>query len=465
MCVQCHAATQNGWSFGVFVGLFCFFTPFFFLCLFPGGRVVFSFYDEPSIGFNGQQISFYADQEDAWHLAYTGGLTCQERVDLAAKTFPLEWLRATNYTYSYEVAGIIPRWWFIAISNCRTTTSSSSGSGGVQTSSLDIRSYEIHFTNRAGLFQHEFSKDVHGIFEMTINYLVLYGVLLIVLVWMKIHAKSKGMQYMIIKYIFLSMMIQWLGLCWNLIHYATYAYDGIGVSSLESTHFFFEFVSNLILLYVILNISKGWSISTNYLVDRRFTFMIVFILGCLYISLFIWSQTIMDPASVLYIYETPPGWTIVGIRSLLTLYCVYSILKTRSFEYDTRKRQFYLVWLFVATCWLISLPITVGVATKIETWKRQSVVFGIVNTIQAILYGIFIYLFRPFRTNRFVEILQPDENRAFGTNQQQIFPTSTTTTTTTTATTTNNNNHAHKTAAIDAAASSTKTIQIEFSTI
>src|SRR5689334_22207573 len=90
----------------------------------------------------------------------------------------------------------------------------------------------------------------------------------------------------------------------------------------------FEFVSNLVLLYAVLNISKGWTISTNFIPDRRLSLFVVAILFLLYIALFVWVQEIMDPASVLYIYETPPGWTVVAVRCALGLYVIYCVVKT-----------------------------------------------------------------------------------------------------------------------------------------
>jgi hypothetical protein len=423
--------------------------PVTFLLRVPsGGRVSFTMIEDAYVTGETQQISFYADQEDSWFAAYgNNDLSCSQKVALAKRTYPLAWLKQTNYTFLYDVAGIVPRWWYITLSNCH------GGEGGTE-AGLKVSYWRVHFTNRTGLFSFEFSKDVQGILEMSIFFLVLYWCMMFLLAWIKNHAKQKNLQYTVVKYIFISMLIEWIALLFNMAHYAKFAYDGIGVPGLETTYFcqlnayafvgsidpvgtrlltgfcvllfvrcaVFDFVSNLVLLYAVLNISKGWAISTNYIPDRRVTYVVIVILFLLYVALFIWVQEIMDPASVLYIYETPPGWTVVAIRSALAVYAIFCVIRTYNLEKETSKRQFYLVWLLLAVFWLISLPLIVGIAHYLESWKRRRVVFGLVNCVQGAMYIVLTYLFRPFRSNRYVDILKPDESRAFGTNQMQIFP-------------------------------------------
>jgi hypothetical protein len=146
------------------------------------------------------------------------------------------------------------------------------------------------------------------------------------------------------------------------------------------------------------------------------------VLYALYIALYIWSQKIMDPASVLYIYETPPGWTVVAVRLLLMLYSIYCCIQTYHLETVHSKKQFYIVWCVIAASWLLSLPIIVIIAHYIESWKRQRAVFALTQSIQAAMFIVLTYLFRPFRSNRYVDILKPDETRAFGNNNMQVFP-------------------------------------------
>lgn len=383
-----------------------------------GGTVQFTFFQDNAWDSTDspQMISFYANDFNGWHHVYkNNALTCAQKRDAAKLTYPLAHLKAYGNTYQYPVGGVIPRWWYIAISNC-------DGGHNGTLGGLGISYYKIHFTNRTGIWSYEFSKDEQGILEMSIFFLLLYWILLFVLAWIKRHAKGKGLQYTVIKFLFMSVLVDWVALLFNMAHYARFSQDGIGSPGLSHAHFFFDFISNLILLYTVLNICKGWAISTNYLPDKRASYLIILLLFWLYVALFIWQQKILDPASVLYVYETPPGWAIVAVRCILTLWAFWCLIHTYQLESERSKRQFYLVWGFLALAWLISLPIIVGIATNLETWMRKRVVFGILNSVQAFIYLALTYLFRPFRSNRYVSILKPDEARAFGNNNMQIFP-------------------------------------------
>lgn len=104
------------------------------------------------------------------------------------------------------------------------------------------------------------------------------------------------------------------------------------------------------------------------------------------------------------------------------LYSIWCTVATFRLETEHRKKQFYIVWGALAAIWLLSLPIIVIIAHYIESWKRQRVVFTLTLAVQATMFLALTYLFRPFRSNRYVDILKPDETRAFGNNQMQVFP-------------------------------------------
>ena len=56
---------------------------------------------------------------------------------------------------------------------------------------------------------------------------------------------------------FLCVFLAWLSLLLNLCHYAKFASDGAGAPSAEHAYFFFDFVSQIVLLYIVLLICKG----------------------------------------------------------------------------------------------------------------------------------------------------------------------------------------------------------------
>jgi hypothetical protein len=202
----------------------------------PGGVVAFTFIQDGNVVKSSltQMVVFYADQEESWPSVYGSDKSCLEKVAVAKKAYPIQWLDTAPdapHSYQYDIIGIIPRWWYIAVANCANKDANTTDQG------LAIAYWSIHFTNHGGLWTYEFSQDVQGIFQMCCFFLVLYWLMMFVLAWIKNHAKGKGLQYEVIKYVFVSMLIQWVGLLFNMSHYARYAHDGIGVTGLEQSFF------------------------------------------------------------------------------------------------------------------------------------------------------------------------------------------------------------------------------------
>ena len=65
----------------------------------------------------------------------------------------------------------------------------------------------------------------------------------------------------------------------------------------------FEFLGILLVLLIVLDMAKGWPVSTNFIPERRRTFIILFLYFIAYLILFAYQTKMMDPASTLYVYE------------------------------------------------------------------------------------------------------------------------------------------------------------------
>ena len=70
---------------------------------------------------------------------------------MASQSYQLSLLRNYDNSYQYTVSGIVPRWWYIAVSNCESGPNKVPGP-------MAIKYFLIHFTNRNGIFSYEFSK-------------------------------------------------------------------------------------------------------------------------------------------------------------------------------------------------------------------------------------------------------------------------------------------------------------------
>lgn len=179
----------------------------------------------PTSNASTQFINFYSDQ--SWSDANDDSLTCAQKVALAKQSYSVTEL--AGLPKYIPVRGSVPRWWYVAFSNCAID-----GSGSVTSGGISLSSWRLEFTNHAGTFQHQFSMDEQGILEMSIFFAALFFVLMIVLLLSVCLAKRKGQTSVVMQLVFLSILLEFIALAFNIGHYGKFSQDGRGVAALAS---------------------------------------------------------------------------------------------------------------------------------------------------------------------------------------------------------------------------------------
>jgi hypothetical protein len=98
--------------------------------------------------------------------------------------------------------------------------------------------------------------------------------------------------------IWLAVGFYFLNALFQLIHWAKFAKDGVGVPGLDDASIAIEMVSQVIFLTIILLLVKGWLISTHFVNGFRILILIVLVFSLLYIALYIWYLVGTDPAAM-----------------------------------------------------------------------------------------------------------------------------------------------------------------------
>jgi len=382
----------------VFIAKFCFDT--------HGGTLSITVDWDPSM--RGQEILLYSDIEKEWPAVYHSKDGCQSKADKAA-TFLSPNNTASGSTAQFSVAGVRPRWWYIAASNCGQA-------------SLGDLTYHMVFLNDGGKWTKQFSTDEQGIYQASIAFIVFYLAILCIFIRSYIILKRKDLQSRIMMYLIIIISIEILTLVFEVFHYYVYSTNGKGVPALLVLANIVDIPHQVLFMGLILLISKGWTISTMHVTPRRLLNMTLFLLAIAYVALFLWGTLGVDPASVLYIYESPPGYIIIALRILILFYFAFNIRKSYMCEsrHQKTKKLFYFIFGVGYSVWFIAMPLTVLIAHFSESWVRQRTVTILTLCIDCCSYLGFAWLFRPFRSNKFVAILDP--MITFGTNTLQVYP-------------------------------------------
>lgn len=363
----------------------------------------------------GGMFCFYSDWEGQWGLVYANRdvMSCKDKNDKAARCISVDEIMDTRKgVYLLRIQSSIPRWWFVVYSNC-----------GGEGPSL-VKRLPISYLNPdGGPYMVEFSRDMFNVPQMSLTFGIIYLCLLGLLAWSKVVAKQRDVSYEILRLCAVSICFACMQTWLKFIHFAVFDKDGVGLPGMFAFSFFLEGVAQCILIGILIDLSQGYTISTNYVPRRRFTYACLIIYLIVHVLLYVWNVYMADPAAVLYIYESVPGYAIMVIRILVLLFILKNYNETYKAEKDAERKKFYVVLGFYTTCTLLSLPLIVIIAHNSNSWDRSMIVYALENSVEITYYFLIWLIFRPWAGNNFVSVLSPLTTVPFGmNNQQQIFP-------------------------------------------
>jgi len=180
----------------------------------------------------------------------------------------------------------------------------------------------------------------------------------------------------------------------RLIHYIKFSDDGMGYEWVTIFARCFEVVGFLTFVNLLLQIARGWTITTNKFSRKSEN---AFFTGCLiliYVILF-FSDVLRDPADTSYLYDTLPGYLFLAMNIFLLLVFIHLIRRTYMFEKRVVKRAFYRRFGFCFSLWFLQVPLLVGIARWLQPWERAKVLFGTEHCFQLLAFLLFPCLQKP----------------------------------------------------------------------
>ncbi|XP_037035543.1 transmembrane protein 145-like [Bradysia coprophila] len=280
------------------------------------------------------------------------------------------------------------RWWYIAISNCRSTKG------------LDVR-YRFRMTNGVfGDFWHEhFSADEMYIPPILLALSLIYSFLLIAVFICSIELKTLHLFHCTYRLFAFSVVLYLMGILLQGVAYAKYGLTGLGPNTTLGA--LFMGASEISFLTLVLLMAKGYTITRARLSSASTIKLTVFVNLYIvtYISLFIFQSQAFDPGEVLNLYESPAGFGLAGLRGIAWAAFIISIVKT--IKKYPEKGSFYFPFAFFGTLWLLGGPSAtfLGIAV-LDPWVRESVMCAVSGALSVAGHSTFLYLTWPSRANK-----------------------------------------------------------------
>jgi len=337
------------------------------------------------------KLAFYDDEAYNWPEIYKN-----------KDTSCIQKLLVSKYNVSANTKNTVveprnwhsPRFWYVAAVNC----------GG----DIDLE-YEMTFLNSWGdnKWIKQFSCDEIGLEGLYIAYFIFYfigGLIHAYAVFTLVRATA---YHSIVKLLSVTIGLEGLSVFCLFIHYAVYEDNGVGVPALQGIGDILDLMAQLVFIFLLVLIAKGWCITKTTIDDRKIVLIGLGVLAAAYLALFIWENVGIDPATTLYEYQTAPGIIILVLRGVTMLWFIWCLRSTYTEENHPSKRQFYMWFGIAYSIWFLMLPlITIIASTFPEThkWTEKKLVTIMYVTFNGLALAGLQFLLWPTRANEYFQM-------------------------------------------------------------
>ncbi|KAL1769440.1 transmembrane protein 145 isoform X1 [Sigmodon hispidus] len=279
------------------------------------------------------------------------------------------------------------RWWYIALSKC--------GGDGLQLE------YEMVLTNGKSFWTRHFSADEFGILETDVTFLLIFTLIFILSCYFGYLLKGRQLLHTTYKMFMAAAGVEVLSLLFFCIYWGQYATDGIGNGSLKILAKLLFSCSLLIFLLTLILLGKGFTVTRGRISHsgsvKLSVYMTLYTLT--HVVLLIYEAEFFDPGQVLYTYESPAGYGLIGLQVAAYVWFCYAVLV--SLRHFPEKQPFYVPFFAAYTLWFFAVPVMALIANfGIPKWAREKIVNGIQLGIHLYAHGVFLIMTRPSAANK-----------------------------------------------------------------
>ncbi|NP_001267418.1 transmembrane protein 145 precursor [Pan troglodytes] len=271
------------------------------------------------------------------------------------------------------------RWWYIALSKC--------GGDGLQLE------YEMVLTNGKSFWTRHFSADEFGILETDVTFLLIFILIFFLSCYFGYLLKGRQLLHTTYKMFMAAAGVEVLSLLFFCIYWGQYATDGIGNENVKILAKLLFSSSFLIFLLMLILLGKGFTVTRGRISHagsvKLSVYMTLYTLT--HVVLLIYEAEFFDPGQVLYTYESPAGYGLIGLQVAAYVWFCYAVLV--SLRHFPEKQPFYVPFFAAYTLWFFAVPVMALIANfGIPKWAREKIVNGIQLGIHLYAHGVFLIL-------------------------------------------------------------------------
>ncbi|XP_060520266.1 integral membrane protein GPR180 [Cylas formicarius] len=316
------------------------------------------------------------------------------------------WNVVKNNQFTYVIQDFKqPSFWYISMVACYHNTSTCEWHYYDTYTPHEIE-YDIWLVNgnpNSTIFStYQFSFDRQNTLELYFLFWLCY----MVLVPLQCHA-VRIQKHPVTRLFTASLLLDFLALCFNLVHTFKFAIDGEGYPKIQMTGDIFDILSRTSFMLLLLLLAKGWAVTRLELTWKPLVFAIWLCYGVVHILLYVWNLTEVDIIEDIDEYQTWPGWLIIVFRSLIMIWFLYELRTTMLYEHNTQKLNFLLHFGASSLVWFIYLPILALISLHVSALWRFKLLLGITYSADCFAYCVMAHLLWPTRSEQYFLLKGP----------------------------------------------------------
>ncbi|KAL7052607.1 hypothetical protein ACKWTF_004935 [Chironomus riparius] len=307
-----------------------------------------------------------------------------------------------------------PRFWYISFVACyrNETTCEWEHYNGLPHKidyHLDlVNGHPIKEQNYYSPFIYHFSYDKQNILEQCLIFFTIY----IVLVPIQIIG-SRKQNHPVTKLFTTSLVMEFISICFILIHLISFASDGRGNEGLKIAGDIFDILSRTSFMLILLLLAKGWAVTRLEISAASWIALIFIWISYLILNfiLYVWNMTEIDVISDIDEFQTWPGFLVLISRSCIMLWFLYELRTTMKYEHSTKKLDFLLHFGASSLVWFIYLPIIAVISMSVSVFWRYKLLLAVINSVDCLAYCVMMGLLWPNRSGQYLLLAGPNTLR------------------------------------------------------
>lgn len=305
-----------------------------------------------------------------------------------------------------------PRFWYVSLVSCyRNVTTCEWEYYNGPSRRLD---YHLELVNGNPLkeqspyyspFVYQFSYDQQNILEQCLIFFAIY----IFLVPIQIHGARKQ-SHPVTKLFTMSIILEFVSICFILIHLIKFASNGEGNQELKVTGEIFDILSRTSFMLILLLLAKGWAVTRLEISSLSWLALIIIWMSYLTLNfvLYVWNMTEIDVISDIDEFQTWPGFLVLISRSCIMLWFLYELRTTMKYEHSTKKLDFLLHFGASSLVWFIYLPIIALISMQVSVFWRYKLLLAVTNSVDCLAYCVMMGLLWPNRSGQYLLLAGPN---------------------------------------------------------